>query len=275
MDIYQGKHNRIPEGTFREWQEGKGGPVQIGDCNTIHENVRILVGPDGFRLGDWNMIHHDCFLGGPKALSIGHNCWVGQGSILDSTGGLTIGNGVSFGAYSSLWTHIARGEQIEGWLCQAKPTELDDDVWLVGDNVHVAAGVWMGMRSVALAHAVVTKDVLADTVVAGSPAQPINYRLRRHVTLQEKLDLMWAWALEFKARTASPVRCECDKTNVTIWRGDERCVFTSVPLTADHGPSASIFRLDTKTYTKRLSELEREVYAFLKANKARFIPEKE
>ncbi|WP_216086794.1 DapH/DapD/GlmU-related protein [Ferrimonas balearica] len=55
----------------------------------------------------------------------------------------------------------------------ARPVTLGDDVW-VGGGAILCPGVTVGDRAVIAAGAVVTKDVPADTVVAGNPARVIR-----------------------------------------------------------------------------------------------------
>ena len=59
---YIGKNVLI--GGYKGSQEVK---IIIGDCNYIHENTRILIGPEGFVLGDWNVLHNNMLVMGEKA----------------------------------------------------------------------------------------------------------------------------------------------------------------------------------------------------------------
>ncbi len=54
-----------------------------------------------------------------------------------------------------------------------RPIHIGNDVWL-GANAVILPGVTIGDRSIVAAGAVVTKDVPADTVVAGVPAVKIK-----------------------------------------------------------------------------------------------------
>ena len=58
---------------------------------------------------------------------------------------------------------------------QVRPVILEDDVWL-GAGVIILSGVRVGRGAVVGAGAVVTKDVAANTVVAGVPARSIGHR---------------------------------------------------------------------------------------------------
>lgn len=276
MNITQiGQYNEIDSSVqFIPFKDCEPGPVIIGDCNVIHDSVRILVGPDGFRMGDWNIIHNHCTIGGPGPFVMGHNCWFGQEVWLDSSGGLTLGDGVRVGVRSHVWTHIASGEQIEGWLCAFRPTVLEDDVWLVGDDVHVASGVRMGARSAAMAHSTVTRDTLPDTVYAGTPAREVSFRLRRDVSLDEKMEMMSGWAREFCKQNIRWVNLGVIAYEGIIRignMGDGLYIGTKLP-SWPLSERMTFFNLTNKTYTKRLTPLERDFIRFLQGNKARFLP---
>lgn len=282
MEIQQGRFNDIhPSVQFLPFKGGEAGPVILGDCNTIHEGTRVLVGPEGFRMGDWNMIHNHTTIGGPGRFEMGHNCWFGQEVWLDSTGGLSLGNGVRIGLRSHVWSHMASGEQIEGWPVVFRPTRLNDDVWLIGDDVHVASGVTMGARSAVLAHSTVTSNTEPDKVYAGTPAKETPFKLRREITLNEKFKLMRDWADIF-------LRTQTLFGNLVLSGGDTYFTLTAddytlfvvaslVPARLNsnikyNARTITTFDLKNKTYTKRLTPLEREFCVFLWPNKARFVP---
>lgn len=53
------------------------------------------------------------------------------------------------------------------------PIVLGDNVW-IGDSAFVCKGVRIGDNSIVGAYAVVTRDVPANTIVAGNPAKPVK-----------------------------------------------------------------------------------------------------
>ena len=55
------------------------------------------------------------------------------------------------------------------------PVCIEDDVW-VGANCVITAGVTIGKGAVVAAGSVVTKDVLANSIVGGVPARIIKMR---------------------------------------------------------------------------------------------------
>jgi maltose O-acetyltransferase len=83
-----------------------------------------------------------------------------------------IGNDVMIGPAVQIYTaaHDLRAEvRIRGWEV-AKPIVIEDNVWLGGGAI-LLPGVRIGRNAVVGAGAVVSRDVPANTVVAGNPAR--------------------------------------------------------------------------------------------------------
>lgn len=273
----EGQYNSIhPTVQFIPFKGSEAGPVIIGDCNVIHEGVRIFVGPSGFRMGDYNVIHTGATLIGGGPFHMGHNCWIGQGAYLDHTGNLRLGNGVTVSCGWHVWTHIARGELIEGWRHEVGLVVLEDDVWLVGNDGLIAPGVVMGARSAALALSVVTRDVPSDMVVAGIPARSTTIRLRAqgNISLPEKMAMMRHWTNEFASLRG--IHAIHRESSIEIVKGEEVLVVIDRAPDEPGHERFTYFNLSTKQYTKRLTPLELDFVAFLRdGNKARFTPAEE
>ena len=246
----------------------------IGDCNAIHDNVRIMVGDEGVFIKDWNVFHNSILLIGLKKVQIGHNGWFGQNTILDGSGGLTIGNGVRIGMYSQLWTHVASGELIEGCTLYAhRPTLIDDDVWLVGSCI-VSSGITIGRRSICLINSMITKDVLPNKVYAGSPAKEMEkLDFYKPVTIEEKFSMMKEWVEQFRSMHRDiSIQIYTSKPAIEIKRENDIVVIGVSSESSNFDQTYSYFDLNTKTYSKKLSSLERQFYRFIFGNKARFVP---
>jgi acetyltransferase-like isoleucine patch superfamily enzyme len=69
------------------------------------------------------------------------------------------------------------GINVKSQAMDAKPVIIEDDVWL-GAGVIVLPGVSIGRSAVIGAGAVVTKDVPANAIYAGVPANNIGDRSR-------------------------------------------------------------------------------------------------
>jgi acetyltransferase-like isoleucine patch superfamily enzyme len=255
------------------------GPINIGDCNFIYENTRIIMGPEGLSIGDWNVFHNRMLLMGIKRMEIGHNCWFGQNTILDSAGGLYIGNGVRVGMNSQVWTHVASGELIEGCTLYAKrTTHIEDEVWLVGSCI-VGSGLRISRRSICMIGSVLSKDTEPGKIYGGVPAVKIEkLNFWKEVTLDVKMQMMLKWAEEFQIKSNDKITVDFHADSKVLRIMDERrgeSLIFHFNLNNIADPSddkITYFDLKSKTYTKRLTALEREFYKFIFNHKARFIP---
>ncbi len=251
--------------------------VRIGDYSTIHRNVRASTSI--ISIGDYGTIHEGVTLYGNKKISIGHNCWIGQWSILNSKAELIIGNNFRMGVQSQIWTHVASGELIEGCnIYKVAPTTIEDDVWLVG-HVIVSPGVKISKKSVVLAGAFVNRDTEPSHSYAGVPAKDITDKLTpyRTVSIEEKFNMINEWMREFiNSHPELKTRIRIEKNVEDIPDREDYVVFTTnIDELKAQFEKTTLFDLQTKKYTKRRSRTETEVIKYLIGHKARFIPMEE
>ncbi|KGX91571.1 2,3,4,5-tetrahydropyridine-2,6-carboxylate N-succinyltransferase [Pontibacillus halophilus JSM 076056 = DSM 19796] len=114
--------------------------VEIGDGAVIMLGAAINIGSV---VGEGTMIDMNAVLGGRA--TVGKNCHIGAGAVLAGV--------------------------IEP--PSAKPVVIEDGV-VVGANAVILEGVTVGEGAVVAAGAIVTQDVPANTVVAGTPAKVIK-----------------------------------------------------------------------------------------------------
>lgn len=108
-----------------------------------------------------------------KNLALGKDVFINIGCRFQDTGGITIGDGTMIGHGSTLTTlnHGLDPDRRADML--PAPIVIGRKVWL-GAGVTVVPGVTIGDGAVVGAGAVVTKDVSANTIVAGVPAQLVR-----------------------------------------------------------------------------------------------------
>ena len=117
----------------------------------------------------------------PFHCNYGRNIHIGEHAYLNFSCNIVdcnevrIGRNVMIGPAVQIFTaaHALQAEaRIQGWEV-AKPVVVEDNVWLGGGTI-LLPGVRVGRNAVVGAGAVVTRDVPADTVVAGNPARVIR-----------------------------------------------------------------------------------------------------
>ncbi|WP_143143598.1 DapH/DapD/GlmU-related protein [Agrococcus sp. Marseille-P2731] len=108
-----------------------------------------------------------------KNLHLGVDVFINMGCRFQDTGGITIGDGSLIGHGSTLATLDHGVDPAHRGDMQPAPIVIGRKVWL-GASVTVVPGVTIGDGAIVGAGAVVTKDVPADTIVAGVPARVIR-----------------------------------------------------------------------------------------------------
>ena len=238
--------------------------VTLGpNCQTIKIGYGCYIGNDIYidvqdlHIGDYVTIHHGSVLHGVKC-TIGHNCWIGQYTILDSLGGLLeLGNNVGVGAHSQLWSHMKFGDRLAGcrWY-QKKSLRLGDDVWIVGHCI--VTPITAAARSMLLVGGVAVDDMIANHIYAGSPAKDVTDKLGqqfRDVDMDEKKKMMKEYIDEYKQNGhALDFIKFVDNFDVEL---DQNCTY---------------FNLITREYKPRYTDEEYEFMRFLLYDKAKFIP---
>jgi acetyltransferase-like isoleucine patch superfamily enzyme len=231
---------------------GKAKSIIIGDNSYIGHNVQIII--DEFELGDYSKIHHGCNIHGYKPCQIGHNLWMGQYSIIDSIGGVCIGDNCGIGAHSQLWSHIKYGDMLEGCMFNSeKPLIIGKDVWFVGHCI--VSPVTVHDKSMALVGSVIVKDMEYNTIYSGVPAKAITEKIGPQfieVTLDQKFQKLNDYLKQFGRGG--------DKIKI-VHNSDEI-----------YDDEISYFVVNDRKYTKRSTTEEIEFMKFLLPEKAKFTP---
>lgn len=129
--------------------------------------------PEWHGSGDNPYNAHAWIMGEPE---IGEGTWIGSFTVIDGTGGLTIGRGVDVSCGAQIYTHSTARRCVSGrdhTDVERQPTVIGDYVF-IGANATVNMGVTVGDRAVVGAGAVVTSDVEPYAIVVGVPARRVG-----------------------------------------------------------------------------------------------------
>lgn len=144
--------------------------------NTYHtpdeiiELMKQLTGRDidsGFRM--FPPFYTDC----GKNIRIGKNVFINAGCFFQDQGGISIGDNTLIGHNVKLTTLNHGFAPAERHNLHPAPVIIGRNVW-IGAGVTVVPGVTIGDNAIVAAGSVVTKEVVANSVVAGVPAKMIR-----------------------------------------------------------------------------------------------------
>lgn len=155
-----------------ERQARLGGSVTLAGDVYVAESAAVFC--DELRMGERSYIAAHAYVTG--TIVLGSDSTINPFAAV--RGNVTIGDGVRIGAHTSLlaFNHgTAPDRPVFKQPITALGISVGDDVW-IGSNVTVLDGVTIGSHSIVGAGAVVTKDVPADSVVAGNPARVLRSR---------------------------------------------------------------------------------------------------
>ncbi len=231
-------------------------------CQNISIGYGTILGRDLYidveelTIGEYTTIHHGAVISGKKT-TIGHNCWFGHYTIIDSLGGYTnIGNNVGVGAHSQLWSHMQFGDTLQGcrWSSSGRLT-LEDDVWLVGHSI--TGPIHAAEKSMLMTGGVATRDMEANHVYAGSPAKDMTDKFGpqfEDVADEEKVIRFDRLIEEF-----------CNQTGIS------RGLFEIVNSFDDQS-NVTQFNVPQRTYRPIRTEVEYRFIRFMLYERAKWLP---
>ena len=144
--------------------------------------------PDWHRLPDNPFNPHAWILGEP---TIGTGCWIGAFTVIDGSGGLTIGRGCDISAGAQIYSHstVRRVVSDRSFEIERAPTSIGDCVH-VGAAAVVLMGCQIGSHSVVAAGAVVPQHTVAAewSLIVGVPARVVPEGARALVADRDSAD---------------------------------------------------------------------------------------
>ena len=155
--------------------------VEIAEGCFVAPEARLFGEPGrAVVLGPGCSVAADAFLHGP--LTLGANVSINARASLDGGAkGIRIGDGTRIATGATLYAFdhgLAPDRPVREQPVQSRGIVLGTDVW-VGANAGITDGVTVGDHAVVGMGAIVTRDVPAWAIVAGSPARVIGDRRER------------------------------------------------------------------------------------------------
>lgn len=134
----------------------------------------------GARIGKGSVVMNVDFVNvyrkGFSAITIGKNCFIGDGCLFDLADEIRIGDSVTLGQRVMINTHrnvgFADHPLQQRFPSFSKPVRIGNGCF-IGMGSILLAGVSIGSAAVIGAGSVVNKDITADSVAAGVPAKMI------------------------------------------------------------------------------------------------------
>lgn len=131
------------------------------------ERAKVL----GF--GEGTSVYDSCHIFGN--VTIAENTWIGPFTILDGSGGLTIGSNCSISAGVQIYSHDSVDWATSGGKepYTYSETTIGDNCY-VGPNTIISKGVKIGVGCVIGANSFVNKSFPAGSKIGGTPAKILN-----------------------------------------------------------------------------------------------------
>lgn len=128
----------------------------------------------GARIGKGLCIKNNVTIKSPWNLTVGDNCWLGEGAWIDNLDKVTIGNDVciSQGAMLLTGNHDYTRSNMP---YRNAPIRLEDGCW-IGARTTVCPGVTVHRNAVLTVGSVATKDLEASGIYQGNPAVLLRKR---------------------------------------------------------------------------------------------------
>lgn len=144
--------------------------------------------PDWHHLPENPFNPHAWIVGEP---TIGPGCWIGAFTVIDGSGGLTIGRGCDISAGAQIYSHstVRRAVSDRAVDIERAPTSIGDCVH-IGAAAVVLMGCQIGSHSVVAAGAVVTQGTVAPewSLLIGVPARVVPGGSRALAGNQDPVD---------------------------------------------------------------------------------------
>ena len=108
-------------------------------------------------------------------VSVGKHCWIGPHTIIDGSGGLSIGDYCTISAGAHIYSHDNVKSTLTSHIIpiERKPVSIGNNVY-IAPNAVITKGITIGNHVVIGAFAYVNKDVPDNSIVMGQPGKIVG-----------------------------------------------------------------------------------------------------
>ncbi len=123
--------------------------------------------------GEGTSMYHNSYVFGD--VKVGKNTWIGPYTMLEGSGGLTIGDNCSISSGVHIYTHDTVKWAVSGGKAPYEHGVVQiGNCCYIGSQTVIAKGVTIGDHSIVGSCSFVNRDIPAYTIAVGSPCRPIG-----------------------------------------------------------------------------------------------------
>jgi acetyltransferase-like isoleucine patch superfamily enzyme len=240
----------------------------IIECDVFELGEHSYIGPGcritcrEFIAGDylWMPGNVDIGRGGcngvDSVVNIGHSVGIFEGTVINPSERVTIGNNVGIGAECLLWTHGAWLNPLEGFPFEFAEISIGNNVWLPARSI-MLPGTNVGDDCVIGTGSIITKDIPRGSLAMGSPCKVIKENEYPKPVTNEERDailskILQKWFTELlphKGYTMSEKSWLVHHGEITILEDDQALVFDTYGM-IQRGESTALTE-DLRDYLRR------------------------
>lgn len=169
----------------------RGKKIEIGRFVKIGSTS--IIDTERIEIGDDTKINEQVFIGGLSCpdsyIKIGKRVIIMQMSFLNPMKPLIIGDDTGIGGHCLIFTHGSWSSVLDGYPVSFAPVTIGKNVWLPW-RVFVMPGVSIGDGAVIGANSLVSKNIPAHTLAAGSPAKVLKENFPAPLTEENKKTIL-------------------------------------------------------------------------------------
>lgn len=158
---------------------------------------------------------------GPDSIvHIGHSVGIFEGTVINPSSRVTIGDCVGIGADCLLWTHGAWCNPLDGFPYSFAPVTIGSNVWLPARSI-MLPGSSIGDNCVIGTGSIITKDIPSGSLAMGSPCKVIKENeYPKKLSLDEKdeilRDIVKRWEAQLPHKGVDSVNVSVDTCIINV-----------------------------------------------------------